>query len=311
MRRVAASGNAGFTMLAVLGGLFVVSLVLSGFLFALHAEVGHSRYVVRHSHGLELVARLERELAEAEALVPDTFLSAPLNADGAPAVKLRSTVGFPDRGTLLVARGESGEERIVYNRIEPREDLLSGLVRGSCGVPQSHARGTTARWAGTAEWIEDQHTPSAHEYDGVSKESFGPRYFRGDGTGIVLRGARWFALRYSTVATLTEAERRFDFNGDRDFEDSFHIGSIRIRSWDPERPNESTEVSVCNPVVLQERCAAGSDLDGDGFEDPIFLFDPDSGLLRIRLFLLDGSPGGLPVVKRYETRVNVHGSPRS
>jgi hypothetical protein len=42
-------------------------------------------------------------------------------------------------------------------------------------------------------------------------------------------------------------------------------------------------------------------LDDDGFEDPVFLWTPLSGRLRIRLFALVGTVNQGEVIKRYET----------
>ena len=41
-------------------------------------------------------------------------------------------------------------------------------------------------------------------------------------------------------------------------------------------------------------------MDGDGFEDPIFLWDPATRELRVRLFILGMSVDEVPIVRRVE-----------
>ena len=42
-------------------------------------------------------------------------------------------------------------------------------------------------------------------------------------------------------------------------------------------------------------------MDGDGLQDPMFLWTPESGRLRVRLFALVGDVGGRDVIRRFET----------
>jgi len=53
--------------------------------------------------------------------------------------------------------------------------------------------------------------------------------------------------------------------------------------------------------VLQERCNWGSDLDGDGFDDPLFMWEPETGCLHVRLFLAAGTVNGRQSVREIES----------
>jgi hypothetical protein len=75
-----------------------------------------------------------------------------------------------------------------------------------------------------------------------------------------------------------------------------------MRSWDATTPaTDYIDVALGPPIVLQERCAWGGDLDGDGFEDPIFLWDREGGRLRARLFIMAAARKNVPQVRRVES----------
>ena len=178
--------------------------------------------------------------------------------------------------------------------------------------------------------IENQTNPAPNLYDGISQELFGSVFYEGDGSGFSFRlpvdplgtgsfvedgelrlGAMlengddvngWSAVYFEPVATVTEESRGVDINRDGDREDRFDLGSLRMRSWrtTDASPNMTREVGLCPPIILQEECAWGGDLDGDGFSDPIFLYDERTQRLRIRLHVLTGTVGEIGVVKRKE-----------
>lgn len=154
-----------------------------------------------------------------------------------------------------------------------------------------------------------------------SGESFVVDVDRPDGTGFSYRvpvdpaGVSWGAvvggrpaedgricIYFEPVAVLQERARNFDFNRDGDLDDAFDLGRLRQRAWDAvDSGNVSSDIPLCPPIILQEHNAWGSDLDGDDFEDPMFIWTPQSGRLRIRLFALVGTVHQGEVVKRYET----------
>ena len=110
------------------------------------------------------------------------------------------------------------------------------------------------------------------------------------------------ALVYVPVGQVTETEQDFDINNDGDLLDTFDLGRIVERAWDGnDTANGTSRTALIAPLILQEADDYGSDLDGDGLEDPMFLWTPESGRLRLRLFALVGDLSGREVIRRFET----------
>jgi hypothetical protein len=63
--------------------------------------------------------------------------------------------------------------------------------------------------------------------------------------------------------------------------------------------------------VLQERCNRGGDLDGDGFDDPLFLWDPMARRLHVRIFVLGNGVEEMPLVRRVESVIYLRNDPES
>jgi len=279
----------------------------------------------------DLMMKIEAQLDFAQGEVPTATLASALPSGESFVVDVDDAGSFPDQGILLVNPDNGSEERIRYDDSDPAAGAFLGLERGAQGgTARSHGAGSEVVWAGTAAVLEEQAAPPAGSFDGQSRELLADLFYRGDGTGLSYRvpidptggtnfltptGVRWGALvgarptedgraciYFEPVAVLQEAERNFDLNRDGDLLDSFDLGRIRQRAWDAvDGDNASSDVPLCPPMVLQERDAWGSDLDNDGFEDPMFLWTPGSGRLRIRLFALVGTVNQAEVVKRYET----------
>ena len=278
-----------------------------------------------------MIDQIERRLEFAQGGTGQAWLQANVTAGDTDELVVDTTAGFPDQGILLLQPGTNNEERIGYLSFETAPISFTALARGQqCTVNSDHADGTLVRWADMAVVLDDQINPPVSFYDGVSQELIGQLFYRGDGTGFSFRvptdptgnmdffddagdvqwGATvegvdtldgWSCLRFQPVAQITEAARGADFNADGDREDTFDLGRIVLRSWvtnDPSLP--ATEISLCPPMVLQEQCSWGSDLDNDGFQDPIFLWDPASGRLRLRLFLLTSNQRDIPEVRLVE-----------
>ena len=55
--------------------------------------------------------------------------------------------------------------------------------------------------------------------------------------------------------------------------------------------------------IVQERCRWGADLDGDGFADPLFLWDPGTRRLSIRVTALAAAQNRPPQVLRSRATV--------
>jgi hypothetical protein len=184
-------------------------------------------------------------------------------------------------------------------------------------------------WAGLAEPIATQQNPNPGDFDGMALEAEGPLFFQGDGTGFsyripvdptggnnVLNGddLNWgaivpgvgptlegcMALYYLPSDTFDESVERYDVNGDGDQLDVFDIGQIRRASWDRTDPTRVEDIGMGPTAVLQERCNWGGDLDNDQFDDPIFLWDPATNQLHIRLFIVSTSRE-LPIVRGVES----------
>ncbi len=276
-----------------------------------------------------LLDRIAEEIEFARGSTPLAFASIRLGLGETAALEVDTTAGFPDSGTLLIDRGTLFEERIAYAVLA--DSSFGALERGlGCTDSADHDEGAPVHWSGTAEELEDQIAPPAALWDGRSQELGGARFYRGDGSGFTFRvpvdpagggdffdafgQVRWgaevagaprltgrSALVFVPVATVSEAARGADLNADGDLDDTFDLGRIELRSWDTADPGGAPDVvGLCPPMILQEQCAWGSDLDGDGFEDPLFLWDPRSGRLRARFFLLTSAQGEITVVRRVE-----------
>lgn len=332
------SSRTALSLVEVTIGLGILSLVLLAALAGVQNESRGFRSLSRatawETRTREMLARLENDLTFARGYTPSTVLATALSSGQTGALAIPTTFSFPDRGLLLVDRGTPSEERIRYQTFDPAVGLLMGLARGQqCTPATAHPAGATVAWSGLAEPIEIQINPPAALFDGVASEPTGPLFFRGDGTGFAFQqptdpagGTNFLvngqlqwgatvagqptldgcsALYYTPETTVREADLGSDVNGDGDRADIFDLGSIHLRSWNQVDPNvPPTDVGKCPPVVLQERCNWGrADLDADGFADPIFLWNPATRTLHIRLFLLQVVPGEPPVQSRVESLI--------
>jgi hypothetical protein len=288
----------------------------------------------------QMLFRMERELATAAGSTPRFTLPLPLPAADEAGMLVSSTLGFPPRGTLLVHRGGALEERISYSGIDGAT-RFTGLARGAqCTTPNAHPGGDGADhlWAGLAEPLANQAAPPPSEYDGIALEEGRQVFFRGDGTGFSYRvpvdpsggnnpldghdlvfGAEiggvgptrtgWMAIVFEASGAYEEAPTKDDVNGDGDTTDVFEVGQLRRLTWDTTDPARVEELGLGPSNVLQERCNHGGDLDGDGFADPIFLWNADTNLLHVRLYLLGASREDMPVVRKVESVMFLRNEP--
>ncbi len=295
----------------------------------------------------QMLRRLQGDLADARGENPIASITASLGAADTDALTVDWTLGFPDQGTLLLGRGTQNEERIRYSGLSADRTQFLGLERGAdCTAGATHAAGEELLWAGLAEPLALQQNPPAETFDGIANEPSGPVFFRGDGTGFSYRvpvdpdgnvppnyldgdelrwgawirsgpgGALapstdgWSAVVFVPVYEVREDETGDDINGDGDAEDVFDVGQIRRRNWSTADPNVPVfDLGLGPTAVLQEQCAYGSDLDGDGFDDPIFLWDRERRRLHVRLFILGRSVQNQPIVRRVESLIFLRNEP--
>ena len=181
--------------------------------------------------------------------------------------------------------------------------------------------------------------PPASTWDGRAKESTGIVHFRGDGTGFSYRlptdpaggsnylagddvrwGAEvdgapsatgWAALWFEPSETWEEARFGHDVNGDGDTNDVFDVGQIKKRTWDTADPGAVVrELGLGPTVVIQERCNWGGDLDGDGFDDPIFLWDAATSCLHVRILVLGTTVENVPITRKVDTMIFLRNEPQ-
>lgn len=341
--RAVQNSRSAFTLVESVFASTLVGIVILGSIVLLSRDMEVSKrsisVQVAQNQAQTLIYALEKELANARGERPVATLTSAISSAATGSILLDSSAGFPPAGTLTIERGTQHSEHLEYSSLSPDGITISGLTRGTdCTNATGHAQNAEVLWSGLAEVLALTGTPPADLYDGQALESAGPVYFRGDGTGICYRmptdpaggheffadgqlqwGAvvgqtplltGWSALYFVPVGTYDEAQHTLDINHDGDRSDVFDIGQIHRRSWstsDPASP-DSRAVPIGPSVVLQERCRHGADLDGDGFGDPIFLWDPLSGRLHLRLFVMGRNKQGWPTVRRVESMVFLRNS---
>lgn len=302
---------------------------------------------VVESKAQAMLYRLERELSDARGEVPRATLASALSpGDGTALVTLASTVpgdpvgtlGFPDQGFVLMNRAGGNREIAAYTGLVGRT-TIAGLTRGQqCTAPNNHAIGDQLLWAGVASAIADQTNPPAALWDGRAQGPTGTIFYEGLGTGFSYRvptdaaggndflagddlvwgetvpagptNDGWGAIQFNPVFVFDEAIERNDLNGDGDQVDLFDVGQIRRRTWDTANPGDpGTDVGLGPTVVVQEQCNWGGDLDADGFNDPIFLWDANRRTLHVRLFVLGNATGASAIMRRVESVIFLRNVP--
>jgi hypothetical protein len=335
-------GARGFTVVEIAVSVAILATIFVATLAWLHRQTDALSTVSRFSFAemrvQEALEALERELVFARGGQARAWLLADLSSGETLELLVDGNTGFPDRGDLLLARGTSFEERIEYRALGMAPPAFNVLSRGMhCTDPDSHPEGSEVLWCGLAEPIGVQSNPPAELYDGISFELGRPTYFRGDGSGFsyqvptdvdgsgyfdgnsIVWGATldgrelrdcWSALVFQPDSTVSEADLRLDVNRDGDRDDEFDVGRLRKRTWnsaDPAMP--ASDVAVGPSGVIQEHCRWGADLDGDGFDDPLFLWDAGRRRLHVRLFLLVVSQSE-SIVRSAETVVFLRNEPQ-
>jgi len=331
---LASPARRGFTLVEMSIALGITGVVMGSVVVALNLEAsGIKQMTTRKNQERTVEAMLGRvgeELEFARGVCPEAFLTKDLYAGEQREVCVDGTSGFPPAGRLILHDDFGEREHIAYLSTDVDTSRFLDLQRGLYeGAKSFYAKGRLVRWAGMAVPIENQQNPSPDQYDGKARERTGLVYFRGDGVGFTFRvpvdpdgdglyfqgsevtwGARlqsgettdgWCAVTFQPVAKLREEVRKADLNRDGDLGDSFDVGRIRMVSWNAADPTEKVRDPVlCPPNILQLEHDWGGDFDGDGFEDPMFLWDDHSGRLHVRLFVAPGLVDGLNNVERVD-----------
>ena len=199
------------------------------------------------------------------------------------------------------------EERLeVARTVDPTDAALTELdsdtdwelrLEGALGLAASQNSTAPSPGNGTGFLYRSPVEPLGFEGAGSSDSLvWGARV-----DGVDTEGA-CSALVFRPLATISESSRHFDINSDGDVDDQFDLGRITDIAWGADGDTRrSSQVDLSPTLVLQEHGAFGSDLDGDGHGDPIFLSDPDLARLRVRIFALMADESGRETVKRFET----------
>jgi hypothetical protein len=322
--------------------------IMTTILFSIFAVIQRDTQLAHSTLGIslaemkaqQLLRGIESELASARGANPIAQITASLD-DGSDALLVDSTLGFPDTGVLLLGRGTEDVERLSYSALTAAGDRFTGLVRGlQCTSEVNHAAGEQLLWAGLAEPIALQDDPELAMYDGIAQEVGGPVYFRGDGSGFSYRVPvdpgqstppnylnqedqlqwghdlggptedAWACLYYVPKFTYDESVSGDDLNRDGDTLDVFDIGQIRRRIWNTQDPSVApADLGLGPTVILQERCNWGSDLNNDGFDDPMFLWDREARRLHVRLFILGRTVADVPIVREVQSLVFLRNEP--
>ncbi len=323
----------GVGLVELLFAVTIVAVLLLGALAVMQKQSQGlrrlSRVTANTTRAQEMLLALEQELSFARAYTPTAFIV----TDAGLEVSLSTTFAFPDKGMLLVNRGAANEERISYERLDLIRGAFMDVTRGvQCTEERHHGTGSPVQWAFHAEPIENQETPAASQYDGLSIGPSRPIYFRGDGTGLSFQlptdpnggtnymrdgDVTWGATIYGQPSlnahsviyfeptrSVTEISLGADINRDADLEDTFDVGRLVRRTWNAaDGLAGHQEHALCPSVLLQERCNWGGDMDADGFDDPMFLWDPEIRRLLVRIFLLDVFSEGQAATRSIESTI--------
>ena len=326
--------QSGFTLVEVMIAATVLTIVMASMIVGMQQEAKNLGDLVTNTHrersAQVVMHRIEMELEFAAGATTDAWTSGAVNG-GSSSMVVDNSLGFPPIGTLLVDPGGLGVERIDYTGLNRTTHTFTGMTRGvQCTNPSAHANGIRVHWAGGATALENQIAPPASTWDGQAASPTGPVFFRGDGTGFSFRvptdpgggndyfdatGIRWGSevdgapnangwscLWFQPIRQLTEAQANRDINEDGDTADVFDVGQIQLLRWDSATNGGGvTRVNLCPPIVLQEVCNYGGDLDADGFADPIFLWNPFQGSLSIQMFITPGMHNQRASIKRIAT----------
>ena len=321
--------------------LFTVVLLASMAMVDSGRRFSRSTMHITHIEDLaqQMLFKMEKELANAAGFEPVTPqpASGQLGAGETTELESSGTAGFPPRGMLLLDPGEPNEERISYASLNADGIHFDTLTRAEqCTQDSTHTG--FVYWAGMAEPIAVQNNPPTTPTGTALGEDGNGVLFSGDGFGFTYRvpvdplggnnfldgdelqlGADvpgigptlngWKALVFEAKDTYDESQTGDDINGNGRADDVFDIGQIRVLTWADNAPAPVSDFGIGPTNIIQERCNYGGDLDSDGFDDPIFLWNRETNLLEVRLFLLGRSENDIPIVRRVQSVMFLRNEP--
>ncbi len=326
------------TLIELMIALVVLSLVMTSMLGSMQREAAvlsdMTNTTARERGAAEMLGRLESLLEYAAGATPTAFLVNNMAIGETVEISVDSILGFPPFGFLQIEPGTAWEERVEYADMDPATNKFTTLSRGArCFGTSFHGAGLPVLWAGLGLALDNQVAPPADQWDGQLDTDTGPVFFRGDATafsfriptdpggngdyfdengvkwGAAVEGADtlegWAALRFAPAFELREDEEGRDLNGDGDAVDVFDLGRIELVTWNAFAGGENSRVRLCPPIVMQERCNEGGDLDGDGFDDPMFVWFPLEGRLEVRFFLALGHVNGRQLIRRISSTIHL------
>ncbi len=292
----------------------------------------------------EMLFELEREIINAAGETPLATLDAPFGPGESATLSVDSTVNFPPNSGLILDWNKENTEVIAYQTFSNDQENFLQLERGQeCTQASGHDFQASALWSGLG-LVAAQQVPAPAGFGRQASELTGPMWFAGQGTGFVYRvpvdpvdpmngtafldgddimwGAPldaaidprdcYVSVYFQPRTTLSEAQARDDINNDGDQLDVFDVGQIRRIVWDSTDPGAAPQDIGLGPTaVLQEQCNYGSDLNGDGFADPLFLWDPRTRQLHVRIMVVGASVADLPIVRMVESIIYLRNSPPS
>ncbi len=327
----------GYTLLELTFSISMYVVILLSTLSMLKRDTQLAQSSLSTGHvelmAQELLYRLRHELTNAQGANPEAIVTAALDDQASTSLRVDSTLGFPNKGTLILDRGTLTEERINYESLDDAEVHFNGLERGTqCSTATDHLEGGELIWAGLAEPIALQVAPEPELYDGIANGVLGPVFFRGDGTGFSYRKPvdpeggknylsgdklKWgsdiggvpsldgrSSLSFDVRRQFSEVTSRIDINKDGDKLDVFDMGTILLQRWVAGDTSVAADALGMGPAaVLQEQCNYGGDLNSDGFDDPLFLWDKKTRELQIKLFVIGGIANNNPIVREVQTSI--------
>ena len=130
----ARASRAGFTLVEIAVAAAITTVILLAAFALMDRESQLSRSTlgisIAETRAQQMLHGLEREISDARGANPKCTITAALGDLDTTQIQVDSTLGFPDQGLVVIARGTSGLERVSYSSLGPAHSSFLGLVRG-------------------------------------------------------------------------------------------------------------------------------------------------------------------------------------